>query len=175
MKFTELTLKGAYLIEAETHSDVRGTFTRQFCKKEFLKNGIRFDICQCNISANDKKNTLRGLHFHKMPYEEAKVVSCFRGSCFDVIVDLRKNSPSYLSWESVELNDKNNKMLYIPSQFAHGFQTLEDNTIIYYQLNNYYKPEFYDGIRWDDPKIGIKWPNSNNLIINERDKSYKFL
>lgn len=171
MKFTELKLKGAYLIELEPFLDNRGTFSRQFCKKELLKQGLDFEMCQCNISKNYKKGTLRGLHFQKDPYPEIKIVSCLKGAFFDVIVDIRKDSPTYLQWESIELTEDNNKMLYIPPSFAHGFQTLLDDTVVYYQIGNYFMPEYYDGVRWNDSKINIKWPESENKIINERDNS----
>ncbi len=134
MKFTELNLKGAYLIELEDFKDERGTFARQFCKKELSKYGIDFNICQCNISKNYKKNTIRGLHYQKTPFLEPKIVSCLSGSFYDVIVDLRKDSPTYLRWSGVNITSDNNKMLYIPPMFAHGFQTFEDNTVVYYQL-----------------------------------------
>ena len=175
MKFTELKLKGAYLIELEPFEDERGTFARQFCKKEMAKVGLEMEICQCNISKNNKAGTLRGLHFQKDPYPEIKIVSCLKGSFFDVIVDIRKDSPTYLKWESIELTEDNNKMLYIPANFAHGFQTLVGDTTVYYQLGNYFMGEYYDGLRWNDPKIDIKWPDCKNRIINERDNSYALL
>lgn len=176
MKFTELELKGAYLIELEEFEDERGTFARQFCKNEFTNVGINFNICQCNISKNYKQNTIRGLHYQKAPFEEPKLVSCLQGSLYDVIVDLRKNSPTYLKWQAIELSEDNNKMIYIPPMFAHGFQTLENNTTIYYQLGEFFKPEYYDGLRYNDPKLKIEWKNFNyEPIMNERDKNYELL
>lgn len=176
MKFTELNLKGAYLIELEDFKDGRGTFARQFCKKEFAKHGIDFNICQCNISKNYKKNTIRGLYYQKEPFFEPKIVSCLSGSFYDVIVDLRKESPSYLRWSGVNITSDNNKMLYIPPMFAHGFQTLEDNTTVYYQLGGFFKSEYYTGLRYNDPKLDIKWKNFGfEPIINERDKNYELL
>lgn len=175
MKFTPLPLKGAYLIELESFVDERGSFARQFCKKELKQHKIDFDICQCNISKNYKKGVLRGLHYQKDPYPEIKMVSCFKGSCFDVIVDLRSASPTYLQYYSVELTGENNKVLYIPANFAHGFQTLEDDTTLYYQLGSYFMPQYYSGIRWDDPKIAIKWPKEPNRIMNQRDQTYDLL
>lgn len=175
MKFTELKLKGAYLIELEEFKDKRGTFARQFCKKELAAQGLDLEICQCNISKNYKEGTLRGLHFQKDPYPEIKIVSCLKGAFFDVIVDIRKDSPTYLQWESMELNENDNKMIYIPPNFAHGFQTLVDDTTVYYQLGNYFMGEYYDGLRWNDPKIGINWPDIKTRIINERDNSYAML
>jgi len=175
MKFTELSIKGAFLIEMEEHSDERGSFARQFCKKEMSKYGIAFDIKQCNISKNYKSGVLRGLHCQKNPYPETKMVSCVKGSCFDVIVDLRKDSPTYLKWQSFILSENNNKILYIPGECAHGFQTLEDNTVLYYMAGEYFMPEYCSGIRWNDPKIGVKWPECKNRIMNARDKNYELL
>lgn len=175
MKFCPLPLKGAYLIELEEFIDNRGSFARQFCKKELKQFNIDFDICQCNISKNYKKGVLRGLHYQKDPYPEIKMVSCLKGSCFDVMVDLRKDSPTYLKYYSLQLTGNDNKVLYIPANFAHGFQTLQDNTTLYYQLGSFFMPEYYAGVRWDDPKIGINWPAETNRIINERDKNYDLL
>ena len=176
MKFTELKLKDAYLIELEEFQDERGTFARQFCKKELAQLGIDFDICQCNVSKNFHKNTIRGLHYQKAPYLEPKLVSCTKGSFYDVIVDFRKDSPTYLQWQGFELSEENNKLLYIPPMFAHGFQTLEDNTTVYYQLGEFFKPEYYAGLRYNDPQIGIKWNEFGfDPIMNERDKNYELL
>lgn len=175
MRFNELSLKGAYLIELEEHIDERGGFARQFCKKEFQNVGIDFDICQCNISKNYKKGVLRGMHYQKAPYLEAKIVSCFKGAIFDCIVDLREDSPTYLNHLSVELTENNNKALYIPSNFAHGFQTLVDDSVVFYQLDNYFVPEFYCGLRFDDSKLGINWPDKSGAIMNDRDRTYELL
>ena len=176
MKFTELNLKGAYLIELNEFKDERGSFARQFCKKEFLNNGISLDICQCNISKNLKKNTIRGLHYQKAPFLEPKLVSCLQGCFYDVIVDLRHDSETYLKWIGIELSADYNKMLYIPPNFAHGFQTLQDNTTVYYQLGEFFQPDYYDGLRFNDPKLGIVWKElGGSPIMNERDKNYDLL
>jgi dTDP-4-dehydrorhamnose 3,5-epimerase len=175
MKYNELNLKGAYLIELEPHEDERGTFSRQFCKKELSTLGIDFNIYQCNISRNYNKGTLRGMHYQKDKYSEAKLVSCLNGKFIDVIIDLREESPTYLNWEAITLEKNDNKVLYIPRHFAQGFQTIIDETIIYYQMDNYYTPHATCGIRWDDPKLNIKWPECNKRIINERDNSYNLL
>lgn len=175
MIFEELEIKGAYLITLEPYEDERGTFTRQFCKKEFEKQGINFNICQCNVSTSKKRGTLRGMHYQKEPYLEQKMVSCIKGSLFDVIVDLRKDSPTYLKWAGRELTESNNKLLYIPPLVAHGFQTLEDNTTIFYQLGEFFHPESYDGVRYDDPAFGIEWKDIKPIVINDRDKKYKFI
>ena len=175
MKFTELSIKGAFLIEAEEHFDERGTFSRFFCKEEFKQTGIDFNVKQSNISKNYKVGVLRGLHYQKEPFGEQKIAACVKGESYNVIVDLRKNSQTYLKWVSVNLSEDNNKLIYIPPMCAHGFQTLEDNTVLYYILGEYFMPQHYAGIRWNDPKIGIKWPECKNRILNERDKNYELL
>lgn len=175
MKFTKLDIEDAFLIELNEFKDERGSFARQYCKKEFEKQGIDFNICQCNISKNYKKGVLRGLHYSKEPYPEGKIVSCLRGKCFDVFVDLRKDSKTYLKWLGFELSEDNCKMLYIPPYCAHGFQTLTENTVLYYQLSEFFMPEYYAGVRYNDPKLSIEWKISDNLVINERDQSYDLL
>ena len=175
MKFIKTNLNDAYLIELEEFKDNRGTFSRQFCKKELEEYGINFDICQCNISKNFKKNTLRGMHYQKVPWAEPKLVSCIKGAFYDVIVDLRENSSTYLKWQGFELTEDNNKILYVPPMFAHGFQTLVDNTVVYYQIGEFFQPDFYDGIRYNDPKIGIEWKELGEPVMNERDKNYRLL
>lgn len=148
---------------------------RQFCRKELAEHGLNFEMCQCNISGNTKKGTLRGLHYQKYPYPEIKIVSCLQGSFFDVVVDLRPTSATYLQHISMELSASNHKMLYIPPLMAHGFQTLEDNTVAYYQLGEFFHPEAYSGVRWNDPKLNIVWPDCDNRIINHRDNNYELL
>lgn len=173
MRITPLEISGAFLIEMEEVKDNRGSFARQFCKKELVKAGIDFDIKQCNISKNYKAGVLRGMHYQKEPYPEIKFVSCFKGSIFDVLVDIRKDSPTYLQWVATELSEANGKMLYIPSGVAHGFQTLEDDSVVYYQLGEFFMPEYYSGVRWNDPAFGIIWPEVANRVMNERDASYE--
>lgn len=172
MKFIETELKGSFIIELEPIEDDRGFFARSFCQKEFKKQGLNSDIVQCNISYNLKCGTLRGMHFQIEPYSETKVVSCVKGSIYDVIIDLRKDSKTYLKWVSVVLSEENKKMLYIPENFAHGFQTLENNTYVYYQMGHFYKPEAAYGIRYNDPLLNICWPLEHK-IISEKDISYK--
>lgn len=172
MKFIETKLKGAYLIELEPAVDNRGYFARSFCQKEFKRLGLNTNIAQCNISYNEKKGTLRGLHFQAAPYEEAKLVSCFKGSIYDVIVDIRPDSSTYLEWVGIELSEDNHSQLYIPEGFAHGFQTLCNNTVVSYQMGEFYYPNSASGIRFDDPMLTIKWPLGNK-IISEKDLSYK--
>jgi len=172
MIFTETKIKGAFIIEPELLMDERGFFARTFCKEEFEKQGLDTSIVQCNISYNKKKGTLRGMHYQARPYEEEKIVSCTKGSIYDVVVDLRKESLTYCQWVATELNEKNFKMMYIPSGCAHGFQTLEDEVIVYYQMTGFFHPECARGVRWDDPVIKIDWPIIKKMIISEKDRNY---
>ena len=172
MKITPLAIQGAYLLEMQEAKDERGSFARQFCKKELTQVGIDFDIKQCNVSKNYKAGVLRGMHYQKEPYPEIKMVSCFKGAIYDVLVDIRKGSPTYLKWIATELTEGNGKMLYSPSGVAHGFQVLKDNTTVYYQLGEFFMPEYYSGVRWDDPAFKIEWPACEKRIINERDLNY---
>ncbi len=171
MIFTETKLKGAFVIEPEKLADERGFFARTFCRKEFEANGLNPNLVQCNISFNKKSGTVRGMHFQVKPYEEAKLVSCLRGAIYDVIIDLRPNSPTYRQWVAVELSGENFRLLYIPEGFAHGFQTLEDNTVVFYQMSDTYHPESSRGLRWDAPLFGIKWP-IKEMVISSRDLSF---
>lgn len=171
MHFIETELKDAFIIEPEPIEDERGFFARIFCEEEFKKRGINFKIVQCNISFNKKKGIIRGMHYQIPPYEEAKIVYCIRGAIYDVIIDLRSNSPTYKKWIAVELSAENRRMLYIPKGFAHGFQTLKDNTELFYLMSEFYHPEYAQGIRWDDPAFRIKWP-LKRVIIKERDKNF---
>lgn len=175
MKISPLKIAGAFLIELEERRDERGSFSRQFCRRELAQAGIDFEIRQCNISRNLKAGTLRGLHYQKDPYPEIKLVSCVKGSFFDVIADIRPGSPTYLQWEAFAMGEDNGKMIYIPSGVAHGFQTLQDDTTVYYQLGEFFMPDYYDGVRWNDPKLGIRWPDCDSRIMNERDANYELL
>ena len=171
MIFTETVLKGAFVIELEKYEDERGFFARTFCRKEFETHGLNPNLVQCNISFNKKKGILRGMHYQVAPYEETKFLSCIRGTIYDVIIDLRADSPTYCQWFAVKLGAENYKMLYIPEGFAHGFQTLEDNTVVFYQMSEFYNPECARGIRWDDPAFGIKWPILH-AILSDKDSSF---
>ncbi|MEG1553045.1 MAG: dTDP-4-dehydrorhamnose 3,5-epimerase [Kiritimatiellia bacterium] len=173
MKLTPLKLAGAFLIEMDAIKDNRGSFARQFCKKELAAAGIDFDIKQCNVSKNYKAGVLRGMHYQKEPYPEIKMVSCFKGAIYDVLVDIRPQSATYLQWVATELTEDNGKMLYVPSGVAHGFQTLKADTVVYYQLGEFFMPDYYGGVRWNDPKFKIVWPECENRIINERDAHYE--
>ncbi len=175
MKIKPLAIEGAYLVEQERFCDARGFFSRQFCVNEMAKYGIDFQIRQCNVSGNLHKGTLRGMHYQKEPYPEIKMVSCMQGSVYDVIVDIRPDSKTYLKWQATELSLDNGKAIYIPSGVAHGFQTLSDNAVVFYQLGEFFHPDYYDGVRWNDPKLNIEWPDCECRIINERDSSYELL
>ncbi len=172
MIFSQLPLIGAFLINIEPLEDGRGYFARTFCKDEFKKHGIDFSCVQCNISCNKKKGTLRGMHYQAAPREEAKIVSCIRGAIFDVIVDIRPKSDTYKKWYGAELSAENHAMLYVPKGFAHGFQTLADDSEVYYMMSEFYHPECASGIRWDDEKVGIKWP-MKIVSISKNDGSFR--
>lgn len=193
MKFHKTQLKGAYIIELEKHEDERGFFARTFCQEEFKAHGIDFPVVQCNISFNKKKGTLRGMHYQVAPYEEAKLVHCTMGAIYDVIIDMRPEPPTYKQWLAVvlmatdfdattlvsHLSTLNSQpiisapgsLLYIPKGFAHGFQTLEDDTEVFYQMSEFYHPECARGVRWDDPVIRIEWPIADP-ILSDKDRSY---
>lgn len=174
MIFIETKLKGAYIVEIEPKEDERGFFARNFCQKEFKEYGLDANIVQCNFSYNKRKGTLRGMHYQVSPYEEVKLVCCLKGSIYDVIIDLRVNSPTYCQWTAVELTSENYKTLYVSKGFAHGFQTLENDTIVYYQMSEFYHPECARGVRWNDRAFGIKWPKDER-IISARDENYENL
>ncbi|MGB8954079.1 MAG: dTDP-4-dehydrorhamnose 3,5-epimerase [Tumebacillaceae bacterium] len=169
MNVRELALPGAFLIEVEKKEDERGYFARSYCREEFRDHGLNPDLAQCNISYNHKKGTLRGLHYQAAPYEEAKLVRCTRGSIYDVIVDIRPDSPAYCQWVAVELSAERNNMLYIPEGFAHGFQTLTDGAEVFYQISQMYDAGSARGIRYDDPAFGVKWHEVGIEVISERD------
>jgi dTDP-4-dehydrorhamnose 3,5-epimerase len=172
MIFTETKLKGAYIIEPERLEDNRGFFARAWCKNEFDDHGLNPHFVQINLSFNKSRGTIRGLHYQTRPNEEAKLIRCIRGAIYDVIIDLRPNSPTYLEWIGEELTADNRKMLYVPENFAHGYQSLKDNTEVFYPVSQFYSPESVKGLRWNDPTFGIKWPEADNLIISEQDKKW---
>lgn len=174
MKFHETPLKGAYIIEAEPFVDHRGIFSRTFCKKEFQEINHAKEIVQINYSMTKMKGGLRGLHYQLPPKAEIKVVRCISGSVFDVIVDLRKDSPTFLKWFGEILSKDNMKMMYVPEGFAHGFLSLEENSALIYFTTEFYSPEQERGINYKDPAINIKWP-SDILEVSEKDKNYPFL
>lgn len=170
MRFIETPLAGAFVIELEVLEDERGYFARTFCVEEFAKRGLVTAIAQCSVSFNARKGTLRGLHYQAAPHGEVKLVRCTRGAIFDVIVDLREEAETFGTWYGVELTAANGRMLYIPKGMAHGFQTLMDESEVAYQMSETYHPERARGVRWDDARIGVRWPEVVKAM-SERDRS----
>ena len=173
MIFRETTLKGAFVIEMEKFEDKRGFFARAWCQKEVEANGLVSRVVQTNISFNKKRGTLRGMHYQVAPYEQIKLVRCTRGVIYDVIIDLRPDSPTFRKWTGVELTAENYTMLYVPENFAHGFQTLEDNTEVTYQVSQFYSPESERGVRYDDPVFQVEWPLPVE-VISEKDIAWPY-
>jgi dTDP-4-dehydrorhamnose 3,5-epimerase len=169
--FKETQLRGAFLIEPEQLADQRGFFARSFCVREFEAHGIDSRVAQCNISYNAKKATLRGMHYQAPPHAEVKLVRCTRGALYDVIIDLRAESATYLKSYGTQLDSDNRRMLLIPEGFAHGFITLEDRTEVFYQMSEFFDAGSARGVRWDDPAFGIRWP-IDPQVISERDRTY---
>ena len=170
MRYTELSLKGAFVIDPEEIGDNRGFFARAFDAREFAQHGLDTAVAQCNISFNVRRGTVRGLHYQHPPHAEVKLVRCTRGSIFDVAVDLREGSPTRLRWEAVELTAENRRMLYIPKGFAHGYQTLEDATEVSYQVSEFYAPGSEGTVLWNDPAVGVAWP-LGDVTVSEKDRS----
>jgi dTDP-4-dehydrorhamnose 3,5-epimerase len=171
VRFRETGVAGAWLIEPEPIADERGFFARVFCREEFTANGLNPDLAQGNVSYNHAKGTLRGMHYQAAPHAEAKLVRCTRGAIWDVALDLRPDSPTYLAWAGYELSDANRSMLYVPEGCAHGFLTLTDGAEVTYQMSAPYAPAAARGVRWDDSAFGIDWPGEV-VVINQRDASY---
>lgn len=171
MRFIPTILKGAYIVEPEKMADDRGFFARSWCQQEFSDRGLDANLVQCSISFNHKRGTLRGMHFQLPPFAETKLVRCTQGAIYDVAIDLRQDSPTYLQWVGVELTAENRKAFYIPKGCAHGFQTLTDNAEVFYQISEVYAPEYGRGVRWDDRAFNITWPEPVS-VISERDRNY---
>ena len=171
MQFIETRLKGAYILEAERIADERGFFARTWARDEFIAHGLNPDLAQCNVSYNHRTGTVRGMHWQAPPHAETKIVRCTQGALYDVIVDIRPDSPTYRQWVGVELSAENCRALYIPEGCAHGFQTQEDATEIFYMISAAYAPQAARGMRWDDPAIGITWPRAVTVIA-ARDARY---
>jgi len=169
--FTETKLNGAFIIEPEKHEDDRGFFARSWCRKEFQAHSLNPTTVQCNISFNKRKGTLRGMHYQVAPFAESKLVRCTAGAIYDVVIDLRPDSPTYRHYVGEVLSADNYKMFYVPEGFAHGFQTLEDNTEIFYQMSEFYSSQHARGVRYSDPAFGIKWMISDPIIA-DRDRNY---
>jgi dTDP-4-dehydrorhamnose 3,5-epimerase len=174
MIFTETELQGAFIIEPELLEDDRGFFALLWSRKEFALRGLNEQFVQANVSFNKQGGTLRGLHFQIEPHQEAKLVRCTAGAIYDVIADLRPASPTFRRWIGVELTSRNRLMLYVPEGFAHGFQTLKDDTEVAYQISEYHHPESASGVRWDDPVLNIKWPLPV-AVLSERDRELPLL
>jgi dTDP-4-dehydrorhamnose 3,5-epimerase len=168
--FTETPLQGAFLIDLEPQRDARGFFARTFCRREFETHGLNPAIAQCNLSFNHKAGTLRGMHFQREP-AEAKLVRCLQGGIHDVIVDLRPRSPTYRKHFAVELTAESYSGLFVPELFAHGFQSLVDETLVEYQISEYYAPEHGGGFRYDDPAFALPWPLAVT-VISEQDVAW---
>ena len=175
MKFTALELEGAFVIEVNKMEDQRGFFGRLWCEKEFKDHNLNTNIVQSNVSLSKKKGTLRGMHFQRGSHAETKLVRCTRGSVYDVIVDLRPDSPTFKKWCGVELTADNYKMIYVPENFAHGFLTLEDNSEVYYMVTQFYSSEHEGGLHYSDSDINIEWPIEINEISDKDDKHPKFI
>jgi dTDP-4-dehydrorhamnose 3,5-epimerase len=172
MIFTELELKGAFLVEVKKIEDERGFFGRAWCANEFVEHGLNKNFVQLNTSFTKKKGTIRGMHCQVDPYQEVKFIRCTRGRIWDVIIDLRPDSPTFKKWVGNELSADNYRMVYVPENFAHGFITLEDNSEVYYPVTQFYTPGAERGLRWDDPAFNIKWPVEVTLV-SEKDRSHK--
>jgi len=174
MIFIETELKGAFIIDIERREDERGFFGRAFCQHEFQAHGLKPIIAQVNVGSNRKKGTVRGMHFQYPPTAETKLVRCTRGAILDIIVDLRPESPTYLQHVTVELNEDNQRAIYIPERFAHGYQVLRDNTDTTYQVGEFYTPGSEGGMRYDDPKLGLKWPLPVS-VMSDKDRVWPLL
>ena len=172
MIFTEVKVRGAYIVEIEQLVDERGFFARTWCLRELREQGLDSNLVQCSISFNHKRGTLRGMHIQLPPHAETKLVRCTQGAIYDVILDLRRDSPSYMQWHGEELTAENRNALYVPKGCAHGFLTLADITEVLYQISDFYAPEFARGLRWNDPQFSIVWP-AEVTVISERDQNYK--
>jgi dTDP-4-dehydrorhamnose 3,5-epimerase len=172
MIFIPTHLAGAFVIQVEKITDNRGFFARTFCCKEFEEHGLNPKVVQSNLSYNRYRGTLRGMHFQKEPSAEVKLVRCLAGEIFDVIIDLRPSSETYLGWIGVKLSSANRKMIYVPEGFAHGYQSLTDHSEVFYQVSQFYNPEAEAGVRWDDSVFGIKWPEIETRTISEKDRHW---
>ena len=174
MIFDTTPLDGVYLIRPQRHHDERGFFARTFCEQEFTEQNSHTKFVQCSVSFTAKRGSIRGMHLQRPPHEEVKLVRCAQGRAQDVVVDLRPNSPNFGRWESFDLSADNGDAVLIPAGFAHGFQTLKDNTELFYMISAPYTPEAASGVRYDDPKIGIEWALPVTMV-SEKDRSWPLL
>lgn len=171
MIFTETRVKGAFAVDLDRFEDERGFFARSWCRREFEAHGLNPCVAQCNVSHNRQSGTLRGIHFQASPHGEAKLVRCTKGAIYDVVVDLRKGSETFLQHDGVVLDDENRRALYVPEGCGHAFLTLADNTEVFYQMSQFYEPTAGRGLRWNDPSLDIRWPHPVR-VISERDRTY---
>lgn len=174
MKFSHTTLDGLWLVELELREDERGFLARTYCEREFAAHGLNTRWPQCNLTLTRQRGTIRGMHFQADPKPELKLIRCAAGAVFDVLVDARRDSPTFGRWEGFELTALNRRSLYVPGGFAHGFQCLTDNCEVFYQMSEFYVPELARGLRFDDPQVGVRWPLSNPLL-SERDRNLPLL
>lgn len=174
MIFKETPLASAYIIDLEPFQDERGLFARTFCKNEFAEIGHEKEFVQFNHSETSTRGSIRGVHYQKPPYAETKLIRCIKGKVFDILVDIRQGSPTFLQWYGVELSAENKRMIYIPEGFAHGFQTLEPDTHLIYHHTAFYTPGFEGGLKYDDPRIGINWP-LEPTVLSEKDQKYPLI
>jgi dTDP-4-dehydrorhamnose 3,5-epimerase len=174
MRFIETALAGVYVIELEPFFDDRGFFARSWCKNEFAAHGLNTTLVQCNVAYSKKRGILRGMHYQIPPHAECKLVRCTAGRVYDVVLDLRADSPTRYQWLGFELTAANRRMIYVPEGFAHGYQALEDNSEVFYQMSEYYNREAARGVRWDDPAFGIKWPISDP-VLSEQDRNFPLI
>lgn len=174
MKFTESQLAGAFLIELEPSFDERGFFAQTWNRAEFLERGLDVELSECAISFNRRRGTLRGLHYQVAPFEEARLVRCSTGNIYDVIVDLRPDSATHRQWAAFELSAENRHMVYVPKGFAHGYQTLAENSEVVYQMTGHYSPAHARGIRWDDPGLSVTWPMVPTSL-SSRDRNHPLM
>jgi dTDP-4-dehydrorhamnose 3,5-epimerase len=171
MKFEETSLKGAQIIELEPIKDDRGFFARAFCSREFQSRGLSRNFVQANLTFSPRKGTLRGIHYQVEPFQEAKFIRCIAGAIYDVIVDLRRDSPTFLKWLGFNLTSTNRTMLYVPEGLGHGYLTLADNTEVFYQVSQFYEPKSERGLRWNDPLFQIRWP-TEPTVVSDKDSSH---
>jgi dTDP-4-dehydrorhamnose 3,5-epimerase len=170
--FRETKLQGAFVIEPQSFADARGVFARSYSETEFASHGLNPRIAECNISFSAHAHTVRGMHWQNPPHAQVKLVRCTKGAVYDVIIDLRPKSPTFKQWIGETLTEENRAMLYVPEGFAHGFQTLEATSEVFYQVSHVYAPQSEGGVRWDDPAFAIDWPAKDGVTINARDQSF---
>ncbi len=169
MRFRELSIPGAFVVEGDPRRDGRGSFARAFCAREFAERGLDVRVSQCSVSRTAQKATIRGMHYQRPPHEEAKLVRCLAGKVWDVILDLREGSPAFGRWEGIMLSEDADRAMYIPPGVAHGFQTMTEDVVLYYQMSAPHALEASAGVRWDDPYFGISWPIPNP-VLSPRDR-----